>query len=359
MEEMALLTSVGMASTLDLTEEIMLLTSVGMPSTFDLTGEMMLLIPVGSASTSDLTEETILDTMLSTSVGIAPTSESTEERTLLMAGGTLSMPDSTEDTTLSIAEVTFSTSEMMDEMDRGSGKDGGAVVSGKSVLALECEVTVASKLVVVGSSVWLVSLTVPNRVRDRVGVSISVSVVSSVRVGDSATVSSAEVVVSAVLEVSTSVAVGSGVGTESLCRLRVRDGVSVSVDPDRVGSSLVVCGTSDFASDVEGSALELTVVASSVVSETALELVSDTSVVVVKTETAVVDCSRLQLASDDIAGSVADGAALEVTSEGAASVESGTAIELDSVAIASVLEIDALKVGAELGSCWEVVLSEP
>jgi hypothetical protein len=157
-DEMMLLTSVGSASTSDSTEETMLLISVGSASTSDLTEEIMLLTSVGSASTSELTEDTMLETMLLTPVGIASTSDFTEETTLLIAEGTLSMPDFTEDTTLSIAEGTSSMSEMIDEMGRRSDKAGAAVVSGASVLILELEVTVASTLVVVGSSVWLVSV---------------------------------------------------------------------------------------------------------------------------------------------------------------------------------------------------------
>ncbi|KAF2449317.1 hypothetical protein P171DRAFT_190241 [Karstenula rhodostoma CBS 690.94] len=357
-EETMLLRSVGSASTSDLTEETMLLTSVGRASISDLTDELTLLISVGSASTSDLTEDTTLETMLLISVGIASTSDLTEDRTLLMADGTLSMSDCTEDTTLLIDEGTLSTSEMIDEMGRRSGKEGAAVVSGTSVLVLECEVAVASKLVVVGPPVWLVSVASSGWVRDLVGVSITDSVLSSAKIEDGVTISAE--VVSVALDVDTSVTVGSGVAVDSLCRLRVCDGVGVSMDPDKTGSSLVVCGTSELASDVEGSALELTDVTSSVVSGTTPELVSDTSVDVVETGPAVVDGFKLELITDDVVALVADGSALEVTSEVATSVDSGTTIELDSAVMASVLEIDALKVGSEVGSSpWEVLVSEP
>lgn len=121
-------------------------------STTDSAEEMTLLMSVGSASTPDFTEDTTLEIMLLMSEGSASTSDFTDEMTLLTADGTWSISDFAEETMLLMADVASSMSEMIDEMGRISGKEGAAVLSGAPLLLLEAEVTMASKLVVVGSA---------------------------------------------------------------------------------------------------------------------------------------------------------------------------------------------------------------
>lgn len=352
MEDMLLLTLVGKASTSDLTEETMLAVSVGMASRSDLTDEMMLLISVGRASTFDLTEDATLEMMLLTLVGTASTSDLTEERTLLMIEGAWLISDFT-DTTLSTADVILATletrSERIDEIGRISDREGAAVVSGTSVLVLKCEVEVASKLVVAGSSVWLVSVGFFAWDGELDRTTVSDLVVSSMDSGDEVRASPLEEVVSAALVVGTSVTTDSDVAAaDSLFRLRVCDGVSVLVNPDSAGSLLVVCGTSELASDVESTAFELAVLSPSVAFEATLNVDPGNSVAECGIGTIVVDDSKLRLVFDNVEASVADGAALEATSEVAALEDSGMVVELGSVTIAAVPEIDMLETGSKV-----------